>query len=441
MWLTPGISPTEAVETAGLAQRQPTREAGLGLVLGAGNVTAIPVLDVVSELIAGGRVTILKLNPTMDPLLTVFQRALAPLIELDLLRIVRGGPEVGAYLTRHPAIEHVHITGSAATFNAIVWGTGADAARRRATGKPALRAPISAELGGVSPIIVVPGPWSAADLRFQAQHVVTMRLNNSGHNCVAGQVVIVSADWDLKDAFLDALRTAYAQAPQRLVWYPRAQERLDEVRVGHPHAEGTADRLLVRLDGDDPAETTEYFAPVLAVRELPGLGQAFLEAAVDYANDRLTGTLGANVLIDPATEEELGGTFEDALEKLRYGSIAVNAWTGTMFALPTLPWGPSPAGHSKTSRAASARCTTRCCWTGSSAGCSSDRSAPSPEPRRRTQDAPPDSPVVRRLAHNARGERRPHPHADRREAAAAREDARGGLPRLTDAPQWWKVGF
>ena len=66
---------------------------------------------------------------------------------------------------------------------------------------------------------------------------------------------------------------------------------------------------------------------MLGVVELRGNGQEFLDAAVAHANDRLTGTLGANVLIDPATEAALGDGFERAIADLRYGAIAINAWT------------------------------------------------------------------------------------------------------------------
>ncbi len=163
-------------------------------MLGAGNVTSIPVADVLYELFAHNRVALLKVNPTQDALVPVFERALAPLIEPGLVRIVRGGAATGAYLTWHPRIAHVHITGSAPTFDAIVWGADADADAARAAGEPRLKVPITAELGGVSPIIVVPGAWSAADLKYQAQHVATMRLVNAGHNCIAGQVVILSSD-------------------------------------------------------------------------------------------------------------------------------------------------------------------------------------------------------------------------------------------------------
>ena len=89
-------------------------------------------------------------------------------------------------------------------------------------------------------------------------------------------------------------------------------------------------------------ETTEYFAPVLGVVSLPGNGQEFLDAAVAHANERLTGTLGANVLIDPATQAALGDGFERAIADLRYGSIAINAWTAFGYLTPTLTWGGFP---------------------------------------------------------------------------------------------------
>jgi len=60
----------------------------------------------------------------------------------------------------------------------------------------------------VSPTIVLPGRWSEADLRFQAEHIATQRLHNGGYNCVASQVVVVGSDWPQKDRFLAHLRAA-----------------------------------------------------------------------------------------------------------------------------------------------------------------------------------------------------------------------------------------
>lgn len=349
VWFEPGVTAETAKRSAGLGQLTPTVPGGVGLVLGAGNVTSIPVLDVLYELLSSNRVALLKLNPTQDALVPVFERALAPLVEPGFVRIVRGGGDAGAYLTSHPAIDHVHITGAAATFDAIVWGPSngkgaAASARRRAEGTPQLQKPITAELGGVSPIIIVPGIWTDADLRFQAEHVATMRLQNSGHNCIAGQVVILSSDWPQREAFLAELRTAYESAPRRSVWYPKSDEKLKAAASSYLGATWCADgtRALVEIGADDDAtalESTEYFGPVLGVVSLPGNGQEFLDAAVAHANDRLTGTLGANVLIDPATQTALGEGFESAMEKLHYGTIAINAWTAFGYLTPTLTWG------------------------------------------------------------------------------------------------------
>ncbi len=340
VWFEPGVTETQARVSAGLGQLHPTDKAGIGLVLGAGNITSIPVLDVLYELLAHNRVVILKVNPTQDALVPVYERALAPLIEPGFLRIVTGDGAAGAALVTHPDIAHVHITGSAATFDLIVRDGGPE---------PVLATPITAELGGVSPIIIVPGEWTPADLRFHAEHVATMRLQNAGHNCIAGQVVILSEDWPQRAAFLGALRAAYAAAPDRPVWYPKSSEKLEAAASAHPDARWSAGRRRAIVEvppGHDAGdlETVEYFSPVLGVVSLPGSGQEFLDAAVTHANEKLVGTLGANVLIDPVTRDALGDGFEHSIADLRYGDIAINAWTAFAFLTPTLTWGAFPGG-------------------------------------------------------------------------------------------------
>jgi acyl-CoA reductase-like NAD-dependent aldehyde dehydrogenase len=351
VWLEPGVTEAEARADVGLGQRKPEQTQGVALVLGAGNIFSLPALDTLQQLYAANRVVLLKLNPITDPLHSVFERVFAPFIELGVVEIVTGDGLFGDALAHHPGIGAVHMTGSEATHDAIVWGTGPEAEAARRAGKPRLHKPITSELGGVSPIIVVPGEWSEADLVFQAEHVATQRLHNSGHNCVAGQIVIISSDWPQKDAFLAELRTALAAAPPRPAWYPGCATRIDAVRDLHPSAEavgGSSERtLLTGLDLTDPEESafrTEYFGPVLGVAEIPGTGQWFLEAAVDAANERLHGTLGANILAHPATLEQLGWRFEETLARLRYGTIAVNAWTGVGFLNARATWGAFP-GH------------------------------------------------------------------------------------------------
>ncbi|MGW1104483.1 aldehyde dehydrogenase family protein [Streptomyces sp. NPDC002540] len=350
VWMPPRVDADTVRRRAGLGARHPERTAGIGLVLGAGNVTSIAPLDVLYELIAHNRVVVLKLNPVLGDLEPVYRRALAPLLEHGVLRIVSGGGDVGGYLAHHPDVAHVHITGSLATHDSVAFGPGEEGRARKAAGTPLLDKPMTSELGGVSPVIVVPGAWSAADLRYQAEHIATQRLHNSGHNCIAAQVVLVSGDWPQREAFLGHLRDALRTAPARRAWYPGSAERLADATHSYPRAEwqgSEGSRLLVEPgDGDDVSElaTTEYFAPVLGVLTLPGRGAEFLDRAVETANRDLFGTLGANIVVDPATLKRLGRAFDHALAALRYGTIAVNAWTAVGFLTASAPWGAFP-GH------------------------------------------------------------------------------------------------
>ncbi|MBY8884760.1 aldehyde dehydrogenase family protein [Streptomyces sp. PTM05] len=351
VWTTPGITEPQLRAAAGLGQRTPGQTGGVALVLGAGNIFSIPPLDVLYQLYAANRTAVLKLNPTSDPLADIYRTVFKPLADRDLVEIVTGGPETGQALAHHRSIRAVHMTGSEATHDAIVWGTGHQAIAAKSTGKPTLDKPMTSELGGVSPIIVLPGPWTAADLRYQAEHIATMRLHNSGCNCIAGQILILSSDWDQRDAFLTAVRQALKAAPARPAWYPGCTARVNAACTLHPTAEkpgGTPERtLFAGLDLTDPNETaftTEYFGPVLGVAELPGTGTAFLDAAVTAANRRLRGTLGANLIAHPKTLQELGDRLRAAIADLHYGTIAINAWTGVGYATPRATWGAFP-GH------------------------------------------------------------------------------------------------
>ena len=137
---------------------------------------------------------------------------------------------------------------------------------------------------------------------------------------------MLSAAWPQKQRFLELLRRALADAPARPTWYPGANARVEEA-AQRSRATLEGDCVLVPgLDINDAAETAlheEWFAPVLGVAELAGDDPAtFLRAAVDAANERLHGTLGANLIAHPRSIRALGHTFNDAIAELRYGTIA-----------------------------------------------------------------------------------------------------------------------
>ncbi len=95
---------------------------------------------------------------------------------------------------------------------------------------------------------------------------------------------------------------------------------------------------------DEPALHTEYFAPVLSVLELPGSAREFLAEAVRVCNAEFEGTLGVNIIAHPNTITTLGDDFDTAIEQLRYGTIAINAWTALGYQTPQASWGAFP-GH------------------------------------------------------------------------------------------------
>ncbi|MCX4409894.1 MULTISPECIES: aldehyde dehydrogenase family protein [unclassified Streptomyces] len=343
VWLKPGVPEDQARGEAGLGALRVGENGGVGLVLGAGNIASIGPLDVLYELVAFNRASVLKLNPTFAGLTEAYSAAFKPLIDANLLRIVNGAAKVGGYLTRHPGIAHVHITGSAATHDAIVWGTGATASANREAGTPVLDKPISSELGGVSPTIIIPGKWSKADLKFQAEQIATQRLQNSGHNCIATQTLILSAEWKQKDEFLAELRRVFDRLPRREPWYPGSDRKMDAARSSYPQAEDHSGRLLIEVSEATSRDlfATEYFSPVLGHTALPGTGAEFFRAAVEFANTELDGTLGASIAVAPKDKRAIK-EFDEILAGLRYGSIGVNAWSAVAFLGAPFTWGAFP---------------------------------------------------------------------------------------------------
>jgi acyl-CoA reductase-like NAD-dependent aldehyde dehydrogenase len=354
VWMMPGVSRQAAVQGAAAMYRgEGYADPGVALVLGAGNVGTITTLDILHMLYTEGSVCVVKMNPVNDYLSPHFAEIFAEFIERGWLRFVHGGPDVGGYLAHHEGVHAVHMTGSAATHDANVWGVGPAAEARRASGERLLVKPITSELGGVSPMIVVGGEWTNSDLQFQAEHLVTSKLNNAGHNCIATQVIVVPESWPQADALLDRVRAVIAALPPRPQYYPRAAAKVAAAVDGHASAEhlGRGDLCTLVPDlsvqGAESLVNDEVFAGAMGVVRLPGTTTAdYLRNAVAFANDVLPGTLGASIVIDPATAKRDKAALDTAIADLRYGSIGINAWTGLNFLLGYTPWGAFP-GHTE----------------------------------------------------------------------------------------------
>ena len=354
--MDPSVKVSEARDHLGGIHTKPeTGRPGVAAVLGAGNVASITPLDIVHQMFVEGRTVVAKCHPMNEYIGPHLEQAFGRLVDEGFLRFVYGGPAVGAALIEHDDVDTVHLTGSERTFNAIVWGVGEEAAERRERKEPRVTKPMTAELGNVSPVVVVPGRWSGSAIRHQAEHVATQVLLNAGHNCNAAEVLILPAAWPQRDEFMEALAEAMSSREPRLAYYPGSDDRFDRIAGSGGRVRLFGERRLgvvppAIIEGIDPSSDVaafreEAFCHVLSVTDLEGGDPAtYLERAVAFCNERLRGTLNATVLVDPGTAKSLGGAMGRAVTDLRYGTVAVNVWAAAGFPLGVTPWGAYP-GH------------------------------------------------------------------------------------------------
>jgi acyl-CoA reductase-like NAD-dependent aldehyde dehydrogenase len=358
IWMEPGVTAEDLPKTQAVIYQGEKQHAGkVALVLGAGNVSSIGPTDILYKLLMEDQVVIYKSNPVNAYISPIIEEAFKALIEPGFLRIVYGGAAEGAYLCNHAGVDEVHITGSDKTFEAIVFGPGPEGAKRKAERKPLLNKRVTGELGNVSPVIVVPGPWTARDLAYQGDHIASMLTNNAGFNCNATRVIIQHAGWSQRQDLLQAIRQVLAQVPPRSAYYPGARERHQAFAAAHPEAEhiGTpaADDQLpwTLITGVDPNRdedivfTTEAFCSLFAETALEAASPAdYLDRAVEFANNHLWGTLNVTILVHPASLKDpaVAAALDRAVATLRYGTVAVNYWAAAGFAMGAPSWGGFP---------------------------------------------------------------------------------------------------
>ena len=327
----------------------------ISLILGAGNVSSIAPLDVLDRLFAHQSVSLLKVHPVNNYLKEIFDKIFEDFISAGYVQIVSGGADVGKYLCKHDEIDHIHITGGAKTYDSIVFGSGEEGVERKERREKKIDKSITAELGCVTPIIVVPGPWSKADIKYQAENIATQKLHNASFNCVAGQVLILPESWTKSKDLLAEVKSTISKTNARDPYYPGAKDRHEGIKQNydncdHIDGDGELSRLLV-ADIDHKSNNeylfqNEVFVGALAQTYLPGeKPKDYLLNTINFCNEKLWGTLGANIIIHPKTINQLGPDWENIISELKYGSIGVNTWCALAFLTAECTWGAFP-GHS-----------------------------------------------------------------------------------------------
>jgi len=176
----------------------------------------------------------------------------------------------------------------------------------------------------VTPFIIVPGDWTAAQLDYVAQHVVGAIVANNSFNCNAAKVLVTDKNWKLRDKFFTLIKAELGKQPSRVAWYPGASNRYKAFLEHYPKAEalGAAptesthipwtlyasrpclqpnmtdwltDWLFVSFSIPDiPQKAGEYalcnepFCPIISETSIDGKDAAdFMKQATDFCNDKV----------------------------------------------------------------------------------------------------------------------------------------------------------
>jgi hypothetical protein len=259
---------------------------------------------------------------------------------------------VGAAGINHSLVDSVHITGSNASHDAIVWGGDPEERRQRmARNEPLLDKEISSELGNVTPWIVVPGPFTKKELDFQSDSVASSLVNNASFNCVATKVILTWRGWDQRQAFMDRLESILDATQPRHAYYPGAVERFKRFAPDVDLEDGAKALPWTLLRDLDPETAKphhleeESFVCVCIEVVLDADSESeFLKEATRFANEELWGTLAIGLTVHPNFRKDPFNerAYQECLDQLEYGVISVNHWAGLAFAMMGIPWGGYP---------------------------------------------------------------------------------------------------
>ncbi len=221
----------------------------------------LPAIDAIA---AGNRV-VLKPSEAVPRTAALLARIVPEVLGEDVVRVVQGGPEVAADFAAQPW-DHLVFTGGTATGAKVMQAAAANLV------------PLTLELGGKCPAIVLPG----ADLGAAARAIMAGKVVNAGQTCIAPDTVLL-VDHD-RGAFLAACRATGIAAPETAVINARQQARLDALCAGAhlvPVDEVPGAIRVAEAQPDHPLQHEEIFGPVLLVQRC-----ATLAAALDWIRAR-----------------------------------------------------------------------------------------------------------------------------------------------------------
>tara|TARA_B110001450_G_scaffold143566_1_gene134314 strand:- start:199 stop:1836 length:1638 start_codon:yes stop_codon:yes gene_type:complete len=348
MHFSKNMSKSDIINSRGFGTRLGFKN-GISLILGAGNVSSIPLLDTIYDMVVNRHCILLKLNPVNEYLKPVFEKVFENFISRGFMVVTTGDINVSSYMTAHSGITNMHLTGSDKTYENIVYGSTLN---EKDKGKKTLskknKKPFTTELGNVTPFIIHPGKWSTSEIKYQARKIVTAKLNNNGFNCIAAQVIVLPKNWKQSQQLVEAIKKQLATEKDRLAYYPNSTETLkrlksnktifqeNDLTCATPH-------LTKDLDLNDYYEKNEVWSSTLFFKYLEHDNDLdYVNKAISYVNQDVWGNLGVAVLIKKHDSKKVKDITKNYVDNLKYGTIAINEWPALGFIIPTMPWGGYP---------------------------------------------------------------------------------------------------
>ncbi|MDA3900550.1 MAG: hypothetical protein PF637_08525 [Spirochaetes bacterium] len=335
-------------------------EAGnLTLILAAGNHSFLIIADILNYMFQQSQTIVVKVNPVNEYLSSILEEIFQPLIEMNYILFINGDTETSKYLTTHKYIDALHLTGSDKTYEQIVYGLNLKNTDNKSI-KVINKRPFSAELGNITPIIIMPGKWSIDELYLQVLHVANMFVNNCSFNCITPRLLVMHDEWTQKNQFLKMLKDYLTSRPANYSYYPNAEMVYSQFMDAYTNAEKLGEEksghlpwtFIPGLDWQNKDEmifNSEPYCPIMGEVSIPGDDISdYVRNTVSFLNETVWGNLAAMILVHPDSlkDDLYNKAFQQAIKNLRYGTIGINIWAAMAFFLGVTPWGAFPGNHS-----------------------------------------------------------------------------------------------
>ncbi|WP_043337668.1 aldehyde dehydrogenase family protein [Belnapia moabensis] len=243
------------------AWQEPVPKGVIGIMAPWNYPLQLALLPAVDALAAGNRIVVKPAEATPRTAVLLAE-LLAEALGEDIARVVQGGPEIAADFATQPW-DHLVFTG------------GTEIGRRVMQAAAANLTPLTLELGGKCPALVLPG----ADLARAAQAILAGKAVNAGQTCIAPDTVLLIGH--RREDFIAACRATGIGLPETAVVNDRQADRLARLCTGAaltPLAEpGSGRRQALALAEAPPGHAlheAELFGPILALQPLPDLAAA-----------------------------------------------------------------------------------------------------------------------------------------------------------------------